>query len=1187
MSRMCPKCKREIDENVKFCPFCAAFTGEKEETKKKNHIGAIIGGIAGAVVLGGAAVAVFAFDVFGLFNNEPEILYGTGDKLFNLSLSPAKSGDKWGYIGKDGKFRIEPQFDCAYPFDENANGTAAVSNGSGYGFINDRGKFTVEPQFALASFYSDNGLSVVTAGDGYMLYVDGSGRTAYNEKHFTYAEPFDSGAAYTFAYTTMTQSVKNDKGEDVNDVTDEYYLLKNDGKTVTALPDGIGADCVFGEYYVGFASDTEINEGSNDFTKKDYAVFTADGEQKSEWHDRIFVTDEFVVMCDTDYETNIYKAEVYDINLNKVSDEYYCDRNQKFTDSGLVLIKIEDKRYRKVLVILKDGKLDEVYKESDGTAVISGFDNSGIACIYDKGKYCGYTADGKAFECDYPFTSFNCGLAPFYDNKNGKIGYINTNGEAVITARYDGVSEFYADGYAYVYENGGYGIIDISGQTVAENLSLAPTKLINNSVNHNWYTPKCFDGAEYYENAVNYGTIKVRIPTDFITWIDENGNPVADSQSYNTSLIRLSDGKEVLENSNLIQDFRASADGYALIRKDGYYLLDGKGNLTLLTDKKTDDILTLKYGDEQFYGFFDGGTGTLSMRDVNNNTFNITFGGNVTVKDYLGAFAFTESKGENSLRNRYKVYLDNLSRPFVTYTNHNVDITNARNNIIEMTVQYYGSIDNHNDVQRIIDGTTGECLLSGRTDSGYLYTLNDYFAEAESAETTGYIDVTGDVIYRENSEITYYTIGGKKIGSFITAFAYDDKLLAVCDDGKYKLFSRYGELLGEYDYACMSEQSQYIVIKKGDKYVCLDRRMNEVFESEYPFNPPVNNYAAYADLTNGKIGYLDMNGEVAIPAFTDFASDFSADGYVRTADSIQDSHLGKATEKLIDTSGKTVYDNNKFAVDINGFGYSGEYFKTIYSFADGYKYIIDYCKKHKDELRGSENKGNITVACKLEYGDCTHDSAGNMPYQFIPMMKKVAYGEGVSILYDGTPVLPVYIARILSGERYGLISEARFYGLDGKEINIKYHGTFSDDETDYDAGLFVNGYIYEKAKDDYGDGNTIYVYDANGKDILSVHSPEDYHYYSISENNLYIFAYRNYTGNNSDGDYTDSVDVFTPDGKALVSCDNVIFESAGFLTDNKDEIRFTCYKGTDMKEDRIYSLSQGKFVRTENEEILQ
>ena len=143
MSRMCPGCKREIDDNARFCPFCATFTGEKKKEKKKSRVGSIIGGVSGAVVLGGIALAVLAFDAFGIFKNEPEHLTGTGDKLFNLSLSPAKSGDKWGYIDRSGKFVIKPQFDCAYPFDENINGTAAVSNENGYGFINDKGEFTI------------------------------------------------------------------------------------------------------------------------------------------------------------------------------------------------------------------------------------------------------------------------------------------------------------------------------------------------------------------------------------------------------------------------------------------------------------------------------------------------------------------------------------------------------------------------------------------------------------------------------------------------------------------------------------------------------------------------------------------------------------------------------------------------------------------------------------------------------------------------------------------------------------------------------------------------------------------------------------------------------------------------------------------------------------------------------------
>ena len=82
MSKICPNCKREIDEKVKFCPFCAAFTGETPQEKKKSPVGAIIGGAAGVLALGAASLAVFVFDVFGMYGDKAETLYGTGDKLF-------------------------------------------------------------------------------------------------------------------------------------------------------------------------------------------------------------------------------------------------------------------------------------------------------------------------------------------------------------------------------------------------------------------------------------------------------------------------------------------------------------------------------------------------------------------------------------------------------------------------------------------------------------------------------------------------------------------------------------------------------------------------------------------------------------------------------------------------------------------------------------------------------------------------------------------------------------------------------------------------------------------------------------------------------------------------------------------------------------------------------------------------
>ena len=38
MNKTCPSCKREIDENEQFCPFCAAFVGEEKEDKPRVTI---------------------------------------------------------------------------------------------------------------------------------------------------------------------------------------------------------------------------------------------------------------------------------------------------------------------------------------------------------------------------------------------------------------------------------------------------------------------------------------------------------------------------------------------------------------------------------------------------------------------------------------------------------------------------------------------------------------------------------------------------------------------------------------------------------------------------------------------------------------------------------------------------------------------------------------------------------------------------------------------------------------------------------------------------------------------------------------------------------------------------------------------------------------------------------------------
>ena len=185
------------------------------------------------------------------------------------------------------------------------------------------------------------------------------------------------------------------------------------------------------------------------------------------------------------------------------------------------------------------------------------------------------------------------------------------------------------------------------------------------------------------------------------------------------------------------------------------------------------------------------------------------------------------------------MYNGRLYRPLTIETNNYLGFYENTEHTALLSCTYYGSVDMNSEIRRVIDSETGECLLSYKQDGGALEYMNEYFICISRDSMSDYSDADGNS-YLEKSGNEYYTVYGKRIGTFVYASACEDKLLAVTDDGKFRVYSRYGELLGEYGYACMNEKSQYIVIERDGKYICLDRRMNEVFDSEYPFNPPVN-----------------------------------------------------------------------------------------------------------------------------------------------------------------------------------------------------------------------------------------------------------------------------------------------------------------------------------------------------------
>lgn len=838
MSKICPNCKREIDENVKFCPFCAAFTGETPQEKKKSPVGAIIGGAAGVLALGAASLAVFVFDIFGMYGEKTETLYGTGDKLFIQSVTPVCIDGKWGYADKSGSTTLKPQYSAAYAFNEDTNDVAPVAVDGKFGYIKKDGEFVAQPQYSFAGSFSDKGLAKVTDENGNVGFVDSRGRKAFDGIMFSYASDMnDSG--YAFAYTLMMPELE---GRSYYDII--YSLLSSDGK-VTELANGTGISAIYDDKYIGFRQAERKDETTLDFTRE-YAVFSSDGTQLTDYYDRIAKSGKLLIVCDgIDDDSKLYKAKLLKADtLEQVGGEYLCGSDIKSYDSGAVLLKRDDKGFIRDVLLCDNA--NEIYFCSTGSHIVSGFDMSGYACVYEKGKYCGYTASGKQFESDNQFGSFNCGLAPYYDN--AKIGYINTNGEKVTDAKFDGASGYYADGYAYVKSGTEYSVIDMNGNTVIGRLSYASDKLMFADTVHSWYDPEDFekfDGENMFLGDFYY----VSNTADM------------SSSIYNKSNAKLIKERMMIESRNAdteIASVYRRADSGSL-GSDGYFLIHNVNKLTRLImtpdgkineEKEISNANGIRIGSAPLLRYSIDKTSYLE--DMFANKY-VLIGYNSVNSN---GFTALDLRSGNRVARQFLIY-DNNFEPTVTLrSNTSMSIACYGSLLYVKNIEYAGS----ESCSAIIDGGNGRKLYT----SDALEFEGDYFIREPYGES-GYKVRTGY---------------GAEIGTYSYVKAYGDRLLCF-DNNKYYLYDRYANLLGEYDTKPkISEYNGNMVLKNDDgTYTCYDRDMNVLLTTRYDIQPMENGYMAYLAAENGKTGFIGKDGKVALEAKYEFVSAVSPDGY--------------------------------------------------------------------------------------------------------------------------------------------------------------------------------------------------------------------------------------------------------------------------------------------------------------------
>lgn len=907
MSKICPNCKREIDENVKFCPFCAAFTGETPEEKKKSPVGAIIGGAVGVLALGAASLAVFVFDIFGMYGDKTETLYGTGDKLFIQSVTPVCIDGKWGYADKSGNTTLKPQYSAAYAFNEDTNDVAPVAVDGKFGYIKKDGEFVAQPQYSFAGSFSDKGLAKVVDENGNVGFVDSRGRKAFDGRIFDYASDMNN-SGYAFAYTLLMPEITTGTGNgNYYDIV--YCLLSSDGK-VAEIANGTGISDLYDDKYIGFRQAESKDETTHDFTRE-YAVFSADGTALTGYYRRIVKSGKLLVVFDgMDDASKLYTVKLLNADtLEQVGGEYLCASDAKAYDSGAVLLKRDDKGFIREVLIDDNG--NEVFACSEGSHIVSGFDISGYACVYEKGKYCGYTASGKQFESDYQFGEFNCGLAPYYDN--AKIGYINTNGEKVTDAKFDGASGYYADGYAYVKSGTEYSVIDMSGNTVIGKLEYASDKLMFADTVHSWYDPEDFEGFDGENMFIG----------DFY-YVGNNAD--MNNSIFGRSNIKSVNERMVVKSRNpdadIAFDYRRTDSGK--LSSDGYILTHEINKLTSLLmspDGKTNKEKEMNSANGICIGSapvirYRGDTATY-LEDIFGNRYVVPGYNSVNSNDCT----VLDIRSENSIARQFIVY-DNDFMPSVAIRSDTSMSIDSYGNLLYVKNIGNGNEENYN---AIIDRENGRTLYI----SDNIEFINDYFI----TEPNGY------------DERILSTVYGADIGSYPYIKAYGDRVLCY-DYNKYYLYDRYANLLGEYETKPrISAYNGNMTVKNDDgTYTCYDRDFNVLLTTEYDIQPIENGYCSFADNEKGLIGFLSADGKKIIEPKYNCVTGMTPDGYfvsrtITNCEILDNGNIYADRKVTIENKdGKTVVETESAVSDI---GNSVTDSKSLYSYFDGYQYYTD------------------------------------------------------------------------------------------------------------------------------------------------------------------------------------------------------------------------------------------------------
>lgn len=171
------------------------------------------------------------------------------DNSFKENLISVGVERRYGYVNKQGKYIINPQFDSAQSFSE---GLAAVSVGDRVGYINTKGEFAIQAQFEWADSFSE-GLARINKGTKYG-YIDKQGKIVIEPKfdlpQTDGAPSFEFSEGLAIAFSNNKYGYINQKGEYVIEPQFEWAYPFSEGLAVVGVGDRKGYINTKGEFVI-------------------------------------------------------------------------------------------------------------------------------------------------------------------------------------------------------------------------------------------------------------------------------------------------------------------------------------------------------------------------------------------------------------------------------------------------------------------------------------------------------------------------------------------------------------------------------------------------------------------------------------------------------------------------------------------------------------------------------------------------------------------------------------------------------------------------------------------------------------------------------------------------------------------------------------------------------------------------